>query len=132
VIIAIRARIVAAAATPPDRLESPQVLHYAPGEAFGRHHDFFDPKVAGFAPMLARHGQRVATFLIYLNGDFEGGETEFPRLSLTYKGQPGDALMFVNVDAAGAPDHRTLHAGLPPRSGEKWLFSQWIRDRRAI
>jgi len=23
----------------------------------------------------------------------------------------------------------TLHAGLPPLSGEKWLLSQWLRDR---
>ena len=39
--------------------------------------------------------------------------------------------MFFNVDAAGQPDRRTLHAGLPPSAGEKWLLSQWFRDRGA-
>jgi prolyl 4-hydroxylase len=132
VIVAVRARIAAAVGVAPDRLELSQILHYAPGETFDRHHDFFDPEAPGFAPELARSGQRIATFLIYLNRDFEGGETEFPILQVAYKGQPGDALMFANVDRQGAPDHRTLHAGLPPRAGEKWLFSQWIRERRAI
>jgi hypothetical protein len=23
----------------------------------------------------------------------------------------------------------TLHTGLPPARGEKWLFSQWIRSK---
>jgi hypothetical protein len=69
------------------------------------------------------------TFLIYLNSEFEGGETDFPVLALAYKGATGDALYFGNVDSAGVPDPRTLHAGLPPTRGEKWLFSQWVRDR---
>ena len=29
----------------------------------------------------------------------------------------------------GCPDPLTVHAGRPPASGEKWIFSQWIRDR---
>jgi hypothetical protein len=37
--------------------------------------------------------------------------------------------MFANVDAAGAVDPLSLHAGEPTTAGEKWVFSQWIRDR---
>lgn len=129
VTVAIRARIAANVAVPPGALETIQVLHYAPGQRFDRHFDFLDPATPGFAAEIERSGQRIATFLVYLNGGFEGGETEFPLLDVRYKGQTGDALMFSNVDAAGAPDRRTLHAGLPPMSGEKWLLSQWIRDR---
>jgi len=132
VMVAVRARIAAAVGAPVDRLEPAQVLHYAPGQQFDRHHDFLDPDVAGYAVELAARGQRVATFLIYLNAGFEGGATEFPVVGVTYKGRPGDGLRFANVDPAGKPDPRTLHAGLPPLSGEKWLFSQWIRDRTAI
>jgi len=29
----------------------------------------------------------------------------------------------------GKPDPLSEHAGLPVTSGEKWLLSQWIRDR---
>ena len=97
-------------------------MHYAPGERFARHHDFFDPKHPGFSGELAKSGQRVSTFLIYLNRNFLGGETEFPRLRLNHKGEPGDGLMWSNLDPTGAPEYRTVHAGLPPIVGEKWLF----------
>ena len=45
-----------------------------------------------------------------------------------HRGGRGDALVFFNLDEAGQPDPRTLHAGLAPTRGEKWLLSQWIRD----
>jgi hypothetical protein len=67
--------------------------------------------------------------LIYLNDDFDGGETNFPLINRRFKGRKGDALFFRNVNDAGAPDIRTLHAGLAPTRGEKWLFSQWARRR---
>jgi prolyl 4-hydroxylase len=128
-LVVVRAKIAATVGVPPQALEPPQVLHYAPGETFERHYDFLDPQVPGYAADVARRGQRIATFLIYLNTDFAGGETDFPMVGLSFKGETGDALMFANVDPEGRPDRQTLHAGLPPTSGEKWLFSQWIRDR---
>jgi prolyl 4-hydroxylase len=132
VAVAARARIAAVVGVPPGALEPMQVLHYAPGQTFERHHDFLDVAVPGYAAEVARSGQRIATFLTYLNADYDGGETDFPLLGLSFKGAPGDALMFANVDPAGAPDRRTLHAGLPPSAGEKWLLSQWIRDRARV
>ncbi len=48
---------------------------------------------------LAAFGQRIATFLIYLNEGYEGGETSFPRIGLNYRAEQGDALFFANVDA---------------------------------
>lgn len=132
VIVAVRAKIAATVGVPPGALEPPQVLHYAPGETFERHYDFLDPQVPGYAADVARRGQRIATFLVYLNADYEGGETDFPMVGLSFKGEAGDALMFANLDAEGRPDRLTLHAGLPPTAGEKWLFSQWIRDRAAV
>lgn len=121
----LRARIAAASGLA--RLEKSSVLHYAPGQAFAPHYDFLDPAMQGCVADLKANGQRAATFLIYLNDDFEGGETDFPELGWRFKGRPGDALFFRNIDAAGQPDRRTLHAGLPPTRGEKWLFSQWLR-----
>jgi hypothetical protein len=131
VVLAARARIAATVGVPEAALEPIQVLHYAPGQSFDRHYDFLDPEVPAFAAEIDRAGQRMATFLVYLNDGFAGGETDFPLLGFQHKGAAGDALMFANLDTAGAPDRRTLHAGLPPASGEKWLLSQWIRDRAA-
>ncbi|MDB5423671.1 MAG: hypothetical protein JWQ29_1087 [Phenylobacterium sp.] len=129
VLLAVRARIAAATGMPTGALEPVQILHYAPGQAFDRHYDFLDPETPAYAADLARSGQRAATFLVYLNDGYGGGETDFPRIGLRHRGRGGDALMFANVDRAGAPDRRMLHAGLPPSDGEKWLLSQWIRDR---
>jgi hypothetical protein len=129
VILMVRARIAATLGVPVRALEPPQVMHYDVGEEFAPHRDFLAPELPGHAADIARQGQRIVTFLIYLNSEFEGGETDFPVLALAYKGGTGDALYFGNVDPTGAPDPRTLHAGLPPTRGEKWLFSQWVRDR---
>jgi hypothetical protein len=110
----------------PGGAEHPNILHYAPGESYAPHFDFIEPNAAGAARGLTQGGQRVFTFLVYLNEDYDGGETEFPLLSLRFKGNKGDALFFWNVDAHGAPDRLTLHTGTAPTSGEKWLFSQWV------
>jgi prolyl 4-hydroxylase len=128
VVLLTRARIAATIGVPVGALENSQVLHYATGQQFTRHVDYLDPAL----PDVAERGQRIVTFLVYLNGDFDGGETDFPRLAVRYKGGPGDALYFANLDGAGAPDPRTLHAGLPPTRGEKWLFSQWVRNRARV
>ena len=69
------------------------------------------------------------TALIYLNDEFEGGETSFPQLGIEHRAKAGDALVFSNVDPRGRPEPRTEHAGRPPTKGTKWVFSQWVRDR---
>jgi hypothetical protein len=129
VLLAVRERLAAAAGLDVANMEGPQLLHYNVGETFAPHHDFLDAEKPGYARDIAFRGQRVATCLIYLNEDFEGGETGFPELGLRHRGGRGDVLVFMNVDAEGRPDPRTLHAGLPPTAGEKWVLSQWVRDR---
>ena len=125
----IRARISAAVRLPLPLFETSQVLHYSVGQEFRPHHDFLDPKNEAHRVHFAEQGQRIATFLIYLNEEFGDGETSFPAIGLNHRGRTGDALFFANVDRDGRPDALTLHAGLPPTWGEKWIFSQWIRDR---
>lgn len=110
-------------------MEHTQILQYTPGQQFFRHFDFLEPDLPAHAQDIATRGQRIGTFLLYLSDDFEGGETEFPHLQWRYKGKKGDAILFRNVERGGAPDRRTLHAGLPTTRGEKWLLSQWIRGR---
>ena len=130
VLLAVRERLAAAAGLPVMHLDAPQVLHYAVGQTFTPHVDFFDPAIPSQAADMAANGQRVDTDLVYLNDEgLEGGETDFPTLGLRHRGARGDALVFFNVEPSGQPDRRTLHAGLPPTGGEKWLLSQWIRDR---
>jgi len=123
----LHARIAAATGFARRCLEETTVLHYTPGQEFGPHYDYFDVTSPAFQDELARGGQRAATFLVYLNEGFEGGETALIELKWQFKGRPGDALFFRGADASGVPDPRTLHAGLAPTSGEKWLLTQLIR-----
>jgi prolyl 4-hydroxylase len=123
----IRQRIANQINAPLACLEMSQVLHYGVGQEFVLHCDFLDPQA--LREEIERNGQRVATVIIYLNQDFEGGQTAFPQLQLNHRGKTGDALVFGNVDAAGRPDPRSQHAGCPPTRGEKWVFSQWVRNR---
>ena len=129
VLALVRARVAATVGVDSRGFEHTAVLHYAPGERFAPHYDYLDPGMPAFAANIAEQGQRVATFLVYLNDDFEDGETAFPQLGFSHRGAKGDALFFFNVDATGAPDTRTLHEGRAPAAGEKWLLSQFIRSR---
>jgi prolyl 4-hydroxylase len=128
IVLLLRMRIAATIGVPPGALEEPQVLHYAVGQQFTRHYDYLDPS----DPSIETAGQRLATFLVYLNDGYMDGETEFPTLNLRHKGHRGSALYFANLLGDGSPDTRSLHAGRAPRLGEKWVFSQWVRNRARI
>ena len=126
----IRERISNTMGVSPSNLERFNVLRYVPGQRFANHVDFLDPTM--FEQEIADRGQRVATFLVYLNQDYQEGETSFPRIQKGFKGRTGDALVFRNVDAQGQPDRLTLHEGRSPVGGEKWLLSQFIRDKHQV
>lgn len=116
----VRARVAEATGIQVQAMESPHILHYLVGQEFRPHFDTpEDPNSPGFR-------QRVLTFLISLNDDYEGGETEFPVIDGRWKGRKGSALFFWNVEPDGTLDRRTLHAGRPVTRGEKWMLSQWI------
>ena len=132
VLAVVRERTARAAGLPVPGLEWSQVLHYSVGQTFDWHVDWLDPALPGYAADLAARGQRIATLLVYLNDDFEGGETAFEAGGLRHRGRKGDALMWANTLPDGAIDRRTRHAGLPPTNGEKWVLSQWLRGRAPL
>lgn len=132
VCVLVQARMAACAGIPFRQLEPMSVLHYATGEEITEHFDFVDPNVPGYEQEIASKGQRVVTFLLYLNEDYAGGATEFPEVGISHKGSRGEGLYFVNALPDGSADVRTLHAGRPPTQGEKWVVSQFMRDRPTL
>ena len=116
---ALNRRLAAASATDVRAGEPLQVLRYAPGEHYHPHIDAL--------PNLPPTQQRVLTFLVYLNDDYDGGETAFPQLGIKVRGKSGDGLLFRNASADGRPDPRAIHAGLPVTRGAKFIASRWIR-----
>ncbi len=129
VIAVLQERLARLAKLPVYTHEPPNLLHYSPGQEYRAHFDFIHPGVAGFRDELALLGQRIATCLVYLNDDYDGGETRFVKAGWSYRGKPGDALLFYNVTSNKQPDPSSLHAGLPPTRGEKWVLSLWVRDK---
>ena len=132
VLLLVQHRMWACCGVPLQNMETLSVLHYAVGEEIKNHFDFVDPKTPNYQQEIAERGQRVVTFLLYLNDDYTGGETDFPRLGITHKGRRGEGLFFSNSLATREPDLRMIHAGRPPLSGEKWIVSQFIRDREML
>ena len=117
---AINRRLAAASRTEVHSGEPLQVLRYRPGQEYRPHHD----------ALPHTDNQRILTMLVYLNDQFDGGETLFLSTGLKVKGGVGDALLFRNADADGRPDPMAQHAGLPVTAGEKLLASRWIHEKR--
>lgn len=123
-------KIASTLGLPLSHQEPTNILHYTRGERYAPHFDFIaQHEEAGFAQELRTIGQRVATFLVYLNEGYEGGETDFPRLGWRFKGNVGDALVFWNLSVAGERELMSLHEGTAVTKGEKWLLSKWVRQR---
>jgi prolyl 4-hydroxylase len=116
---ALNSRLAAASGTAVEQGEPLQLLRYSPRQEYRNHSD----------ALPHAENQRILTALVYLNEDFEGGETVFPSAKLALRGKTGDALIFRNTDGQGRPDPRAVHAGLPVKAGTKLLASRWIRER---
>ena len=131
VLVLVQWRMSACLGVPLRQFEAITVLHYDAGEEITEHYDFIDPNLPSHAQEIAEKGDRIVTFLVYLNDDYRGGETAFPHLGINHKGSRGEGLFFVNTER-GRADTRTLHAGRTPVGGEKWIVSQFVRDRAVL
>ena len=110
-----------------DHFEQLQVVRYEPGQEYKAHWDacWEDDKCVEF---MKQGGQRYATFLLYLNDDFTGGETEFPLRNIKVKPVKGKAALFFNLEKDNKTKlDKSFHAGLPPNTGIKWLCNVWVR-----
>lgn len=85
---------------------------YEPNQRFKRHID-------GRFKRNEQEESRI-TFMIYLNDDFEGGETTFDTLQIHPK--TGDALCFI---------HEQKHEGSPITSGVKYVLRSDIMYKKS-
>ena len=118
---AINRRVAVATKTPYENGETLQSLRYSPGQEYRPHFDYVEGD-----------NRRLWTALIYLNEDYEGGETEFVQTGLKVRGTTGDVLVFGNAGPDGESDPLAEHAGLPVTRGVKYLATRWIREGRYI
>jgi predicted 2-oxoglutarate/Fe(II)-dependent dioxygenase YbiX len=111
----IRSRVSKLTHTPLCKIELIQVSKYETGGFYRPHFDSALPSP-----------HRPYTMLIYLNDDYEGGETYFPKLKKKYKLNRCDALLFSNHDSSGNVADKSMHSGELVTKGEKWICTVWI------
>ena len=110
--------------------EELQVANYKPGQLYNPHYDACKKNDDYCKEVFNKLGgnNRYATFIIYLNDDFKGGETEFPKKNIDVKPKKGKAVLFfdLNDDYTDVREN-SFHGGKPPITGEKWMCNKWIR-----
>lgn len=122
-------------------IEASRIQRYYQDGHFSYHFDALSDSdaVEGF-------GNRVSTFMIYLEANVIGGGTHFPLLDTrlnsddrreiidcsgdrngtTFRPIPGNALFWMNVQGDGRRHPATIHAGLPVKSGVKTIWNIWL------
>ncbi len=96
----ITQRISDIAAIPLERAEPINVLRYNPDQEYKPHYDGLS------------------------------GGTAFPKLNIIVGSIGGRLLLFGNVDENNQPHELSLHQGLPPHEGEKWVMTLWFREAK--
>ena len=113
---------------PVSNMEMINIVKYEIGGEYKEHHDFFHPGEDYYEAECLRGGQRVKSVLFYLNGDFEGGQTDFPRLNIRVEPVKSKVIIWDNIKEDGSLDYDTIHSGLPVTSGTKYIATIWIRE----
>ena len=118
---------------PIENFEEVQICHYEPGQYFKYHQDQCYEKNKTCRNDYLRGGQRLYNILMYLNNDFEGGETDFKGLKKKYKLPIGDGVLWAMTNKNQTHVHPLAeHAGLSVKKGEKWIANIWVRKNKFI
>jgi len=133
VILTIMLRIANIVNLPLENAESLQVVRYEPNGYYKEHHDSCCDNTEICNDFIKRGGQRIKTVLIYLNDDFEDGSTYFPLLGKKYKPPKYSAIIFNPLAKNSNKCHPyALHAGLPVKSGVKYIANLWFRESKFV
>lgn len=124
---AIEQRIIDFMALGQGNKEVMQAQHYAVGEEFKEHTDFFTPGNKEFKEHCVKRGQRTWTFMLYLNESCTGGQTRFTKVNKEFSPKLGRALIWNNLYPNGMPNTNTEHQSVPVASGEKFIITKWFR-----
>ena len=114
---------------PFENAEKMQVVEYEPNGYYRPHYDASCDDKEECVEFEKNGGQRIVTMLIYLNDQYEGGATHFPKLNTSYKPPKNTALLFYSLEKNGGKCHPlSLHAGTPVISGKKYIANIWLRE----
>lgn len=109
--------------------EGIEAQRYDIGQQFKEHHDFFEPRTDAYTEFASAQGNRTWTFMVYLTECESGGATSFPAIEKKLLPKKGQAVLWNNLYANGAPNFETLHAGEPVLAGHKVIITKWFREK---
>lgn len=121
--------IVDNAGFPYSFIEAIDIYNYEEGQFLDLHHDYpYDPKQINY---YSHGGDRVGTGILYLNDDFEGGHTCFPKLGVDIAPKAGSILYFKqNYDEA--INWSTIHESTKITKGTKWIASGFFSEGERV
>jgi prolyl 4-hydroxylase len=109
--------------------ESTQGQHYAVGQTFKPHCDFFHEVQPLWRRWRREGGQRTWTAMAYLDDEVDGGDTRFVNVGFKIKPVAGMLVLWNNMTPEGLPNFDTMHEGAPILAGEKTIITKWFRER---
>jgi 2OG-Fe(II) oxygenase superfamily len=99
------------------RIETVLMVALGPGGHHSAHAD--NRRLEGDAWVPNHTPQRSFSAIVYLNGDFEGGEIDFPDLGQRIKPTAGLLVAFPS-------DERYVHQVLPVTAGKRYSLALWF------
>jgi len=112
---------------PVSQQEKPNFIKYKKGGFYKPHFDGFNDSEIGRQTM-GPWGQRMFTSILYLNDDFIGGETVFPKIEKIIKPSSGKIYIWRNAFDNAKLDEKSLHGGNPIDYGVKYIIVIWTRS----
>jgi prolyl 4-hydroxylase len=118
---------------PRENQEMLQVAYYEPGGKFNEHYDACNESNKEYCDKMNHYaGHRWATLLIYLNDNFDGGETEFPLIHKKIAPKKGKGILFWNTYENEVIIPESRHKGNPVEHGEKWICTKWSHFKKYV
>ncbi|XP_065559151.1 prolyl 4-hydroxylase subunit alpha-1-like [Artemia franciscana] len=110
-----------------------QVANYGIGGRYIPHTDYGNTSPLMPEKDLPFHsGERIATFMAYLEDVPEGGATAFTLAGVSVWPEKGSAVFWFNLKTSGEGDYRTRHGGCPVLKGSKWICNKWFHERQQL
>lgn len=110
-------------------IEAIDIYNYHEGQFLDLHHDYpYDPKQINY---YSHGGDRVGTGILYLNDDFVGGVTKFPKLNVDIVPKAG-SLLYFKQSYDEKTNWSTIHESTKILEGTKWVASCFFSEGERI
>jgi len=111
-------------------IEAIDIYNYEVGQFLDLHHDYpYDPEQINY---YSHGGDRVGTGILYLNDNFDGGITSFPKLGVHIRPKAGSMLYFKQGYEDEAVNWSTIHESTLITKGTKWVASCFFSESERI